>query len=95
MYNYFSDLKKIVDFLNTHECRRGLEWQTIVAMQLDTNERQPIDALSGTSVAKSLQSITFGWDFNQQIDTLMYITALKIYKYCRFGKHTILKNSFI
>jgi hypothetical protein len=39
---FFSDINKIVDFLNEREQRHGLLWQTVVAIQVDTNKRQPV-----------------------------------------------------
>ncbi len=39
---FFSDIAKIVEFLNHHDQCWGLHWQTVVVIQVDTNERQPI-----------------------------------------------------
>ena len=38
---FFSELPKIVEFLNHREQRWGLRWQTVAVIELDSNERQP------------------------------------------------------
>ncbi len=39
---FFSDISNIVEFLNQHENRWGLHVQTVVCVELDTNQRHPI-----------------------------------------------------
>lgn len=39
---YFSSIDNIVQFLNQHEQRKSNYPQTVVAIQLDTNIRQPV-----------------------------------------------------
>ncbi len=37
---FFSNIPKIVEFLNHHDQRDGLHWQVVTVIQLDTNKRQ-------------------------------------------------------